>query len=66
MKNIKEIKSNKIQKGINVETKRKDISTREKSTIEPEEYEEDRSMKIRMKPQPFQSSAKPEKKKNKK
>lgn len=66
MKKIKEIKSNKTQKLNEYEPKRDDYSTREKSPIWPQEYEEQRSMNIRMKEQPLQSSAKPEKKKNKK
>ncbi len=65
MKKIREIKSGKTQKGTEFEPKRKDNSTGEKSPIWPEEYEEQRSMDIRMKPQPFQSSAKPEKKNKK-
>ena len=65
MKKIKEIKSSKTQKGNEFEPQRKDNSDRDKSPIWPEEYEEQRSMNIRMKEQPLQSSIKPEKKTSK-
>ncbi len=65
MKKIREIKGGKTQKGTEFEPKRKDNSTGEKSPIWPEEYEEQRSMNIRMKEQPLQSSKKPEKNKGK-
>lgn len=66
MKKIKEIKSSKTQKGSEFEPKRNDNSVSEKSYVWPEENEEQRSMNIRMKEQPFQTSAKPEKKKRQK
>jgi len=66
MKKIKEIKSSKTQKGTEFEPERNDNSTRGEASDWPEEYEEQRSMDIRMKEQPLQSSAKPEKKKTKK
>ena len=63
---MKKVKSSKTQKGNEFEPRRKDNSEKKKSPIWPQEYEEQRSMNIRMKEQPFQSSAKPEKKKTKK
>ncbi len=66
MKKIREIKSSKLQNGNEYEPKRNDNSTRGESSIWPEEYEEQRSMNIRMKEQPFQASAKSEKKRTKK
>ncbi|MDQ6763510.1 MAG: hypothetical protein M3015_12895 [Bacteroidota bacterium] len=66
MKKIREIKSSKTQKRNEYEPKNIYNSTREKSSAWPEEHEEQRGIDIRMKPQPFPSSAKPEKKKNKK
>lgn len=62
MNKIRENKSSKTQKGNEFEPRRKDNSEREKSPIWPEEYEEQRSMNIRMKEQPLQSTKKPEKK----
>ena len=58
MKNIKGINGNKTKKGNDVATKGKANSAGTKSTIGPEEYGENRSMDIRMKEQPSQSSAK--------
>ena len=66
MKKTREIKSSKTQKENEYEPERDDNSTRGESSIWPEEYEEQRSNNIRMKEQPLQSSAKPEKKKTKK
>ena len=66
MKKIKAIKSKQTQKVNEFEPKRDDNTTRGEASIWPEEYEEQRSMDIRMKPQPFPSTAKPVKKKNKK
>ena len=63
MKKIREIKSSKTQKGNEFEPKRDNNSVSEKSYVWPEENEEQRSMNIRMKEQPLQSSTKPEKKK---
>ena len=62
MNKITENKSSKTRKGNEVEPRRKDNSEREKSPIWPEEYEEQRSMNIRMKDQPLKSSKKLEKK----
>ena len=66
MKKIREIKSSKTQKGNEFEPKRNDNSVSEKSYVWPEENEEQRSMNIRMKEQPFQSSKKPEEEKKSK
>ncbi len=66
MKKIDETKSSKTQKGKEFEPKRNNNSVSEKSYVWSEENEEQRSMNIRMKEQPFQSSAKPEKKNPKK
>ena len=66
MKKIRETKSSKNQKENEYEPIRNDNSTRGESSSWPEEYEEQRSMNIRMKEQPLQASAKPEKEKTKK
>ena len=66
MKNIKKTKSSENPLGNDNTAKRKTDSSKTKSTIGPEEFEEQRSMNIRMKEQPFQSSKKGEKQKNQK
>jgi hypothetical protein len=62
---MKKAKGIKDKNGNGIKTKKIANAARAKSTIGPVEYEEDRGMNIRMKEQPFPSSAKPEKNKQK-